>query len=36
MTTPHAALSEAEKDSDRDQVERYLPIIELALGAECR
>jgi len=36
MTTPHAELSEAEKDSERDQVERYLPIIERALGAECR
>lgn len=28
MNTPYAELSETEKDSDREQVERYLPIIE--------
>ncbi len=31
MDSPFAALTEAEKDSDREQVERYLPIIERAL-----
>lgn len=31
MNTPYADLSEAEKDSDRDQVERYLPLIEQVL-----
>ena len=29
--TPYADLTQAEKDSDRDQVERYLPLIEQAL-----
>jgi hypothetical protein len=27
ITTPYADLSESEKESDRDQVHRYLPII---------
>ncbi len=31
METPYANLSEQEKDTDRDQVRRYLPIIENAL-----
>jgi hypothetical protein len=28
IKTPYAQLSEAEKQSDRDQVERYWPLIE--------
>ncbi|WP_292606049.1 hypothetical protein [Nocardioides sp. REDSEA-S30_B4] len=31
IDTPYADLTQAEKDSDRDQVERYLPLIEQAL-----
>lgn len=31
MNTPYAELSEQEKESDRDQVRRYLPTIEAAL-----
>jgi hypothetical protein len=31
MDTPYDDLTEAEKDSDRDQVARYLPLIEQAL-----
>ncbi len=31
MNTSYAALSEAEKESDREQVRRYLPIITDAL-----
>jgi hypothetical protein len=31
MNTPYSALSEAEKESDREQVRRYLPIITDAL-----
>jgi hypothetical protein len=27
IATPYGALSESEKDSDRDQVRRYLPVI---------
>lgn len=27
MNTPYSALSEEEKESDREQVRRYLPII---------
>ena len=34
MDAPFAALPDAEKDSDRKQVERYLPIIERALSSE--
>ena len=36
MNSPFAALTEAEKDSDRAQVERYLPIIERALEGGAR
>lgn len=36
MNTPYSDLTEAEKDSDRDQVERYLPLIEQALRDEHR
>lgn len=32
MNTPYAALSEEEKESDREQVRRYLPIIADALN----
>jgi hypothetical protein len=32
MNTPYAQLPEQEKDSDREQVQRYLPIIAAALG----
>lgn len=31
IATPYAELSEAEKESDREQVRRYLPIIAAAL-----
>jgi hypothetical protein len=31
MNTPYAQLSETEKDSDREQVQRYLPVIAAAL-----
>ena len=31
MNTPYTDLSETEKNSDREQVERYLPLIERAL-----
>lgn len=34
IATPYAALSETEKESDRDQVRRYLPIIAEALQGE--
>jgi hypothetical protein len=33
MDAPFAALPDDEKDSDRKQVERYLPIIERALSS---
>lgn len=33
MNTPYAELSEQEKESDRDQVRRYLPTIVAALKA---
>jgi hypothetical protein len=32
LSTPYADLAEQEKDSDREQVSRYLPSIEAALG----
>ncbi|MFI6853940.1 hypothetical protein [Streptomyces sp. NPDC050416] len=32
MDTPYAELSEAEKESDREQVRRYLPVITKILG----
>ena len=31
MNTPYSELSEPEKESDREQVRRYLPIIDAAL-----
>lgn len=31
LQTPYAGLSEAEKDSDREQVARYLPVVERLL-----
>lgn len=34
MNTPYSALSESEKESDREQVRRYLPIIADALNAD--
>jgi len=34
MNMPYNQLSEKEKDSDREQVQRYLPIIAAALGAD--
>lgn len=30
MTTPYEQLSEEEKDSDRQQVQRYLPLLKAA------
>jgi hypothetical protein len=32
MSTPYAQLSEREKESDREQVRRYLPVIVKALA----
>jgi hypothetical protein len=32
MATPYGNLSEPEKESDREQVRLYLPVIEAALG----
>jgi len=32
MNTPYSELSETEKESDREQVRRYLPIITNALN----
>lgn len=34
MSTPYAELTEDEKDSDRGQVQKYLPIIFQALAAD--
>jgi hypothetical protein len=34
MNTPYSALSEKEKQSDREQVHRYLPIIAEALDLD--
>jgi hypothetical protein len=34
IARPYAALSDAEKESDREQVRRYLPAIAAALGAD--
>ena len=31
LNTPYSALSEEEKESDREQVRRYLPVITSAL-----
>ena len=36
MNTPYSALSEKEKESDREQVRRYLPIIADALKPRLR
>lgn len=33
MNTPYAELSEEEKESDREQIHRYLPTIAAALNA---
>lgn len=35
MTTPYAELSEAEKQSDREQVHRYLPLIVAEIRKRC-
>jgi hypothetical protein len=32
VNTPYKDLSEAEKESDREQVRRYLPLITASLG----
>ena len=34
MNTPYRELSDGEKDSDREQVRRYLPTIVAALKAD--
>ena len=36
MSTPYSGLSETEKESDREQVRHYIPIIEAALTDERR
>jgi hypothetical protein len=36
IATPYADLSEDEKQADCDQVHRYLPVIERALGCVGR
>ena len=33
IATPYSELSEAEKDSDREQVRRYLPIVARAIDS---
>lgn len=35
IAAPYAALSEAEKQSDREQVQRYLPLILAELRKRC-
>lgn len=35
MNTPYSELSEKEKESDRDQVRRYLPIIVNVIGSSA-
>lgn len=32
ITTPYSELTEREKDSDRDQVKKYLPVVLKAFG----
>ena len=34
-STPYADLTESERESDRDQVRQYLPVIAAALKAAC-
>jgi hypothetical protein len=34
LNTPYAALSESEKNSDREQVQAYLPLIAQAFGRQ--
>jgi hypothetical protein len=34
IKTPYSELSDQEKESDRDQVRRYLPIIQHAIGEQ--
>ena len=34
LTTPYADLSDREKESDRDQVRKYLPVIADALSSK--
>jgi len=36
IATSYKDLSEAEKDSDREQVDRYLPLIEKTLAQNCK
>ncbi len=35
IATRYEGLSDSEKESDRDQVRKYLPIILKAFGADC-
>lgn len=34
IATPYAELSETEKNSDREQVLRYLPIVDRSFGSD--
>lgn len=34
IATPYKDLTETEKDSDREQVDRYLPLIHKAFGVD--
>jgi hypothetical protein len=36
IETPYSALSEPEKQSDRDQVRRYLPVLASALAGRVK
>lgn len=35
MATPYASLTESEKESDREQVRKYLPLVLKSLGFEA-
>ena len=35
IATPYQSLTEEEKESDRDQVRKYLPVVRKALERQC-